>query len=259
MNSTAQKLQLVGEVRSPARRVKLIRIAKYTSSGGGRMSFFSAHRKAEEKNAGIISIRTGVRLIHALSNPDAYTERKESPEGAIISSPGLEMLLEGVDLKSACTLETFAFWTGGLLVSQAKRKFGSEVVMGPGHMHKGRSVFHVPRDLENASGISLIYEPGTWEYQRDEKDMHYLPKANSRPVWIPEQPGKFDLSVLDKGTDLAKEETPPDITIFVFGHSSSEWVGPVLCTLAPNDHKSIRISALIPPTHPMGAILEAPL
>ena len=96
MKGTAPKLQLVGETRSPARSVRLTRISRYSPAGGG-YSFFNAHRKAQEKGIQLISIRTGVRLIHALSNPDAYGERKqvENPKGVLISTPGLEMLLEG--------------------------------------------------------------------------------------------------------------------------------------------------------------------
>lgn len=259
MKGTAPKLQLVGETRSPPRKVKLTRISKYSPSGGG-CSFFNAHRKAQETGAQLISIRTGVRLIHALSNFEVYGERKqlEDPKGMLISTPGLEMLLEGETAKGLSGYSDFAFWNGGLLVSSGRKRFGSEIVMGPEPWCKTRSVFQVPEELENAAGISLLYEPGTWSFYEDGNEVLYLPKPNARPVWIPGDSGRFYLSVLDKGTDLAKEERPPDITIFVFGRNSTEWVGPTLCTLAPNDHRSIRISALLPPTHPMGAILEFP-
>ena len=262
MKGTAPKLQLVGEVRSPARKVRLSRIASYDPySKVGRMSFFRAHRKAEEKGGKLISIRTGVRFIHALSNLEVYGERKwlEDPKGTLISTPGLEMFLEGEMKNSYPNLQEYAFWNGGLLVSSGGKRFGSEIVRGPEAWCKSRSVFQVPRDLENASGISLLYEPGTWSFYDEKGELLYLPKPNARPVWIPAAAGGFELSVLDKGTDLAKEETPPDIMIFIFGRTSTEWIGPTLCTLARNDHKSIRISALLPPTHPMGAIMEFPM
>gem|GEM_PF-2096288 len=259
MKARASKLQLVGEIRSPPRKVELTRISKYSSTGGG-CSFFNAHRKAQEEDTQLISIRTGVRLIHALSNCNVYGERKwlEDPKGTLISTPGLEMFLKGEAMNDISELSDFAFWNGGLLVSSNGKRFGSEIVMGPEAWCKSRSVFQVPRDLENASGISLLYEPGTWSFYDEKGELLYLPKPNARPVWIPAAAGRFELSVLDKGTDLAKEDSPPDIKIFIFGRTSTEWVGPTLCTLACNDHKSIRISALLPPTHPMGAILEFP-
>ena len=261
MKGTAPKLQLVGEVRSPARKVRLKRIASYNpSSKLGKKSFFEAHRKAEEEGGNLISIRTGVRFIHAISNSEVYGKKREltDPKGIMISTPGLEMFLEGEMKTNSPSMPEYAFWNGGLLVSSGGRKFGSEVVMGPSPWCKTRNVFQVPHELENASGISLIYEPGTWRFYDNGDDVLYLPKENARPVWIPEASGRFDLSVLDKGTDLSKDETPPDITIFVFSRGM-EWVGPTLCTLAPNDHRSIRISALLAPTYPMGAIMEFPM
>ena len=259
MKQNALKLQLVGEVRSPARKVKLTMIASYGQSRG-KMSFLGAHRKSQEQDAKLVSIRTGVRLIHALSNARVYGEIKElkDPKGILISTPGLEMFVEDGTTNLISEFQQFAFWSGGLLVSSGGRKFGSQIVMGPHPWCKEKSVFQVPRELENAKGISLIYEPGSWSFYQEEKEILYIPKENARPVWIPEAAGKFDLSVLDKGTDLSSDEVPPDITIFVYSRSPLEWLGPVLCTLASNDHKSIRISAMLPPTFPMGAILEMP-
>jgi hypothetical protein len=258
MKGTAPKLQLAGETRSPPRKVKLTQISRYSPSGGGS-SFFNAHRKAQDEGTELISIRTGVRFIHAFSNPGAYGEKKEleSPKGMLIPTPGLEMFLEGEAKRNLPVLSEFAFWNGGLLVSSGGKRFGSEIVVGPDPWCKTRNIFQVPKELENASGISLIYEPGTWSFYEDGNEILYLPKQNARPVWIPESAGAFNLSILDKGTDLAKEELPPDIKIFVFSRGM-EWVGPTLCALAPNDHRSIRISALVLPTYPMGAILEAP-
>lgn len=257
---TATNLHLVGEIRSPPRKVKLTRIGAYSRSGGhGRISFLEAHRKAQETESNLISVRTGVRLIHAISNPKVYGERKEliNPKGLFVSTPGLEMFIDGETKRLVSGSQDLAFWTGGLLVSPGGKKLGSQVVAGPFPWCKGRNVFQVPRELENARGIALLYEPGAWSFFDDGEDILYLPKEKARPAWIPEGTKIFNLSVLDKGTDLSKEEIPPEIRISLFSRGT-EFIGPVLCTLSPNDRKAIRISALLMPNQPMGAILESP-
>ena len=257
---TATNLHLVGEARSPPRKVRLTRIGAYSRTcARAKVSFLEAHRKAQETESNLISVRTGVRLIHSLSNLSVYGERKEvqEPKGLLLPTPGLEMFLEGESKRIFSTLQDFAFWSGGLLISSGGKKLGSQVVAGPAPWCKGRSVFHVPRELENARGIALLYEPGTWSFYADENDILYLPKENARPIQIPGSSKNFNLSLLDSGTDLSIEETPQEITIFVLSRCM-EFIGPVLCALAPNGGKRIRISALLEPTHPMGAILETP-
>ncbi len=259
---TAIKLQIVGETRSPTRKVRLRTLATYEHNPAfGRKPFFSAHEKAKELGGTLISIRTGVRLLHALSNAEVYGKREESssPEGLFIPTPGLEMLLEGAKKKEMHFARNLPgpFWSGGLLISSGGREFGSEIVMGPSPWCTEKSVFQVPRELERAKGISLLYEPGTWNFYNEGNETLYLPGEDARPVWIPSG-NKFDLSVLDKGTDLEPGETPmPDITIFVLSRNV-EWVGPPLCAISPSDNRSIRISALLPPHAPMGAIMELP-
>lgn len=263
MRGTANPaLQIVGDKRSPARKVILTRIASYNRwQGLGRMDFFEAHRKAEEKGGHLVSARAGLRLLHALSKPDSYSRggEVEEPKGLLVPTPGLEMLLEGIrssDFYSAHEIPG-PFWCGALLVFSGRGAFGKEIVASP-RGSQFTNIFHVPPELEKAGGIYLLYEPGTWIFERQGMETRYLPRRNARPVWIPEQSSGFDSSILDCGTDLPKEERQLSFRVTILSGGDS-WVGPVLCTSSPNDSNTIRLSAILDPGQPMGAIMERPM
>jgi hypothetical protein len=271
--NTAPKLFLVGDSRPAPRRVRVKEIAPYV---GGRsdkmMPFFRAHEKAQEMGGNLISLRTAVRLLHALSNPGAYEggwKNVAQNEGSALdgkcasfSTPGLEIFLEGVSVEDIGPVFSIPgpFWTGGLLVTAAGRRFKEELVAGPYLWCGERDTFQVPQEMRGkreAVGKSLIYEPGTFTFERGEGGTAYSPTGKARPLWVPDE-GPFGSSVLDRATDLKGEEVAPEITVFMNMRTRVEVVSPLLCKIAPTDRMSIQLSAIVPPTEPLGALVELP-